>query len=94
MIHTWRIGDATVASLVEYVGPTHAPEATFPAFNLDTFRKRGAELQPGAWYPRISRFTIEIQIWILKRGNDVVIIDTGVGNHKVRPPARMHMLIR
>ncbi len=92
MIHTWRIGDAAVTSLVEYVGPTHAPEATFPAFNLDTFRKREAELQPGAWYPRISRFTIGIQIWILKRGNDVVIIDTGVGNYKVRPPARMHML--
>src|SRR5208337_2654836 len=65
MIHTWRIGDAAVTSLVEYVGPTHAPEATFPAFNLDTFRKRG---------------------------DDVVIIDTGVGNYKVRPPARMHML--
>ena len=47
---------------------------------------------PALWYPRISRFTIAIQIWILKRGNDVVIIDTGVGNHKVRPPARMHML--
>jgi glyoxylase-like metal-dependent hydrolase (beta-lactamase superfamily II) len=92
MIHTWRIGDATVTTLVEYVGPTHAPETTFRAFDLDAFSKRESELPPGAWYPQIGRFTISVQIWILKRGNDVVIIDTGVGNHKVRPPARMHML--
>jgi glyoxylase-like metal-dependent hydrolase (beta-lactamase superfamily II) len=92
MIHSWRIGDAIVTSLVEYVGPTHAPEATFPAFDPDIFTKREAELQPGAWYPGIGRFTISIQIWILKRGGEVVIIDTGVGNRKVRPAARMHML--
>jgi glyoxylase-like metal-dependent hydrolase (beta-lactamase superfamily II) len=92
MIHSWRIGDATVTSLVEYVGPTHAPEATFPGFDLDVFARREAELQPGAWYRSISRFTISIQIWILKRGGEVVIIDTGVGNRKVRPAARMHML--
>jgi glyoxylase-like metal-dependent hydrolase (beta-lactamase superfamily II) len=92
MIHSWRIGDATVTSLVEYVGPTHAPETTFPAFDPGTFAKRETELPPGAWYPQISRFTIAIQIWILKRGSDLVIVDTGVGNHKARLPARMHML--
>ena len=92
MIHSWRIGDAIVTSLVEYVGPTHVPEATFPAFSDAVFGEREAELPPGMWYPAMRRFTIAIQIWILKRGNDVVIIDTGVGNHKVRPPARMHML--
>jgi len=59
---------ATVTSLVEYVGLTHAPEATFPAFDFDVFAKRAAELQPGAWHPRMSRFTIAVQIWILKRG--------------------------
>jgi glyoxylase-like metal-dependent hydrolase (beta-lactamase superfamily II) len=92
MIHSWRIGDAIVTSLVEYVGPTHAPEETFPAFDHSAFAKRETELPSGAWYPQTRRFTIAIQIWILKRGNDLVIIDTGVGNHKARPLPRMHML--
>lgn len=92
MIHTWRIGDATVTSLVEYVGPTHIPEATFPAFDRAALTAQEPDLPPGAWYPEISRFTIAIQIWILKRGSEVILIDTGVGNRKVRPPARMHML--
>jgi glyoxylase-like metal-dependent hydrolase (beta-lactamase superfamily II) len=92
MIRTWKIGDATVTSLVEYVGPTHVPEATFPAYDDATFQKRSGELPPGMWYPAIRRFAIAIQIWILKRGNEVVVVDTGVGNRKVRPAARMHML--
>ena len=68
MIHSWRIGDAIVTSLVEYVGPTHVPEATFPAFSDAVFCEREAELPPGMWYPAMRRFTIAIQIWILKRG--------------------------
>jgi glyoxylase-like metal-dependent hydrolase (beta-lactamase superfamily II) len=92
MIHSWRIGNATVTSLVEYVAPTHAPEATFPAFDQATFDRREAELPPGMWYPQVRRFVIAIQIWILKRGGETVLIDSGVGNRKVRPVARMHLL--
>ena len=92
VIHSWRIGDATVTSLVEYVGPTHAPEATFPDFDQATFDRREAELPPGMWYAEIRRFAIAIQIWILKRGGETILIDSGVGNRKVRPVARMHLL--
>ena len=92
MIRTWHIGDASVTSLVEYVGPTHAPEATFPAFDLATFKACEADLPAGSWYPGIGRFTIAIQIWIPKRGSEVILVDTGVGNRKPRPAARMHML--
>jgi glyoxylase-like metal-dependent hydrolase (beta-lactamase superfamily II) len=92
VIHSWRIGDATVTSLVEYMGPTHAPEATFPAFDQATFDRREAELPPGMWYARMRRFAIAIQIWIMKRGSETILIDSGVGNRKVRMAARMHLL--
>jgi glyoxylase-like metal-dependent hydrolase (beta-lactamase superfamily II) len=91
VIHSWRIGNATVTSLVEYMGPTHAPEA-FPAFDQATFDRREAELPPGMWYAQIRRFAIAVQIWILKRGSETILIDSGVGNRKVRPVARMHLL--
>jgi glyoxylase-like metal-dependent hydrolase (beta-lactamase superfamily II) len=92
MIHSWSIGDARVTSVVEYVGPTHVPEATFPAWSEAAMVSSAAGLPPGAWYQHIRRFTIAIQIWIVRRGNDVVLIDSGVGNLKPRPAARMNML--
>jgi glyoxylase-like metal-dependent hydrolase (beta-lactamase superfamily II) len=92
MIHSWRVGDATVTSLVEYAGPTHAPEATFPAFDQATFDRREAELPRGMWYSHMRRFAIAIQIWILKRDGETILVDSGVGNRKVRPAARMHLL--
>jgi glyoxylase-like metal-dependent hydrolase (beta-lactamase superfamily II) len=92
MIHSWSIGDLRVTSVVEYVGPTHVPEATFPAFDRATLDRQANRLPPGAWYPAIERFTIAIQIWILKTGTETILIDSGVGNRKNRPAARMHML--
>jgi glyoxylase-like metal-dependent hydrolase (beta-lactamase superfamily II) len=92
MIHSWSIGDVRVTSVVEYVGPTHAPEPTFPAYSDAAMAASVAGLPPGSWYPDIRRFTIAIQLWIVRAGGNTVIVDTGVGNHKTRPAARMHML--
>jgi glyoxylase-like metal-dependent hydrolase (beta-lactamase superfamily II) len=92
MIHSWSIGDARVTSVVEYVGPTHVPEATFPDFTDKAVEAQAGALPPGSWHPGIRRFAIAIQIWVLRAGNDVVLIDTGVGNHKPRPVPRMNML--
>lgn len=92
MIHSWSIGDVRVTSLVEYMGPTHVPEATFPAFDDKVFAVQAGMLPAGAWYGEIRRFTIAIQIWIVHAGNEVILVDSGVGNLKTRPAARMHML--
>ncbi|HWA19176.1 MAG TPA: MBL fold metallo-hydrolase [Devosia sp.] len=92
MIHSWSIGDLRVTSVVEYMGPTHIPELTFPAFDRTVLDRQATDLPPGAWYPSIGRLTIAIQIWILRTGSETILIDSGVGNRKVRPAARMHML--
>jgi glyoxylase-like metal-dependent hydrolase (beta-lactamase superfamily II) len=92
MIHSWSIGEHRVTSVVEYTGPTHVPEATFPAFSDEALARQADLLPPGAWYPDIRRFTIAIQVWILHSGSDVILIDSGVGNRKTRPAQRMHML--
>jgi glyoxylase-like metal-dependent hydrolase (beta-lactamase superfamily II) len=81
-----------VTGVVEYVGPTHAPEATFPACDDGILTHQAELLPPGSWFPAIRRFAIAVQIWIVRRGSEVVVVDTGVGNHKVRPAARMNLL--
>lgn len=92
MIHSWSIGDIEVTSLVEYCGPTHAPEATFPAFDPEKFERQVPLLPPGNWYPGVGRLTIAVRIWIVKAGSNVILIDAGAGNGKPRPSARINLL--
>ena len=42
MLHSWKIGDIKVSSLVEYCGPTHDPKLVFGAMD------RAAHLAVGA----------------------------------------------
>jgi len=90
MIRSFNIGAVRVTSVVEYFGPTHVPEATYPEY--DASRMQAAALPPLHWYPEINRLVIAIQIWLVFTGDRIIIVDTGVGNHKPRPPARMNML--
>jgi glyoxylase-like metal-dependent hydrolase (beta-lactamase superfamily II) len=92
MITTFSIGSLKVAGITEYYGPTHQPEAVFPDFDRTRFAEREHELPPGHWYPQMDRLVIAIQIWVLFYGNEIMIIDAGVGNGKDRPAARMHRL--
>ncbi|RDV05011.1 MBL fold metallo-hydrolase [Undibacter mobilis] len=92
MIGNWRIGDIKVANIVEYFGPTHQPEVVFPEFDRAVFGRREAELPPMHWYPEMNRFVIGIQIWVVFAPPNIVVVDTGVGNGKPRPAARMDQL--
>src|SRR6185437_14152892 len=43
--------------------------------------------------PNIDRLIVTIQLWVVRAGGNVILIDTGVGNRKERAAAaRMHQL--
>lgn len=92
MIGSWTIGEATVTSIVEYWGPTHQPEATFPGFDRVRFAERQRELPRHNWFSDIDRFAIAIQMWVVRWRDRLILVDSGVGNGKSRPAARMNML--
>jgi glyoxylase-like metal-dependent hydrolase (beta-lactamase superfamily II) len=92
MVRTRMIGDARVTNVVEYVGPTHVPEATFPDLRPDTLRRHAESLAPQYWVPAMNRLVIAIQLWVMEVADAVILIDTGVGNRKHRAAARMDML--
>ncbi len=92
MIRSWSVGDIRVTRLVEYYGPTHDPAATFPDFDRARFDRHVTGLPPGHWFPELDRLAIAVQIWIVFAGPNVILIDTGVGNGKPRPLARMNRL--
>jgi len=91
-----KIGAATITNVIEYTGPTHPPEFLFPEISAAE-RAAGIAaatpwLAPNHYVPHMDRFIVTIQIWVVKIGANVILIDTGVGNHKKRGIPRMEML--
>ena len=97
MIHTHTIGDARIHGVIEYSGPTHAPDFLYPDIpkaERDAALKANASwLAPNHYVPHMDRLIVTIQLWVLHAGGNVIVIDTGVGNRKERTAAaRMHEL--
>ena len=91
MIHQHTIGDARITGVVEYSGPTHAPDFLYPEVpkaERDAVLKANAGwLAPNHYAPNIDRLIVTIQLWVVQAGGNVIVIDTGVGNRKVRTAA-------
>lgn len=92
MLHTWKIGDIKVSSLVEYCGPTHDPKAVFGAMDRARFDAMKHRLPPGHYYPASDKFNIACQIWLVETGDKCILIDGGVGNRKQRAFERFNNL--
>jgi glyoxylase-like metal-dependent hydrolase (beta-lactamase superfamily II) len=93
MIYTRNIGDAEVTNIIEYVGPTHVPKVLYPELDMADLEQQLHWLAPNQYVPHMERFIVAMQIWVVKKGDNVIIVDTGVGNMKERPKVkRMHHL--
>ena len=97
MIHHHTIGDAKVTGVIEYSGPTHDPAFLYPAVDKaerEAVLKANANwLAPNHYVPHMDRLVVTIQLWVVRAGGNVIVIDTGVGNKKPRPTAaRMDQL--
>lgn len=75
---TYRVGDATVTRIVETMLGDFPPEKLFPGW---------AGPHPAAaqapWQPA-EPVTLSMNIWIIRLGEKVLMVDTGVGNTKER----------
>lgn len=92
MISRFSIGDVTVTSILEYYGPTHDPALLYPKFDRAVIERERSWLVPHHYQPDMDRLLIAMQIWLVKAGNRLILIDTGVGNRKNRSIERMHQL--
>src|ERR1044072_8315886 len=96
MIHHHTIGDARVTGVIEYSGPTHPPDFLYPAVDKaepDAVLKANAGwLAPNHYVPHMDRLIVTIQLWVVRAGGNVIVIDTGVGNRKPRAGVRVGRL--
>src|SRR3954470_16751571 len=96
MLHHHAIGDARITGVIEYSGPTHPPDFLYPevekAERDAVIAANAGWLAPNHYVPPMDRLIVTIQLWVLKAGANVILIDTGVGNRKPRPAERMDRL--
>lgn len=81
----FRIGDAEVARVVEWMGPMAASEDLFPQTPEDVWHDHEGEFSPTFWNPVTRRCRLAVQTWVIWVDGLTVVVDTGVGNDRDRP---------
>lgn len=91
----FRLGDVTVQRVGEMLSPGFDPVFLFPDFDPAVFDEDPQLSGPNFWNAETGRLMSSMQSWLLRIGRDIVLIDTGCGNDKIRDePAfrRFHQL--
>lgn len=91
----FRVGDVAVQRVGEMLSPGFDPAFLFPAFDPAVFDEDPQLRGPNFWHAPTGKLMSSMQSWLVRIGHDVVLIDTGCGNDKVRDePAfrRFHQL--
>lgn len=84
MMQTRTVGNIKVTRVLEYAGPTHLPSFLFPDLDPAQLAQQSELMSPNHWIEHMNRLIVTIQLWIVNTGNDIILIDTGVGNLKPR----------
>src|SRR5690554_6211390 len=88
-----KIGDITVTRIQEYSGPTHPPAFLFPDLDPAELSANQDVMAPNHWIAHMNKLIVTIQLWVVHAGDNIIVVDTGVGNFKPRTDIpRMHML--
>ena len=92
MMHHRRIGQADVFNITELIGPTHDPAMLYPDLPAEDFAALAPRLQPAHYAAGNGRLIIGFQIWVIRLGDEVILVDTGIGNDKPRGLPRFNRL--
>lgn len=81
----YRIGEATITRVVEDVLTSSSPALLFPDWNTSELDDCATEWALGRADERRENLILNVNIWVVEFHGQVLIIDTGIGNHKERP---------
>jgi len=80
-----RLGNATLTRVLE-CQVDDLPVAVFPKTPPDAWFELADEFAPTFWND--DRWRIALQVWVVEVDGLTVLVDTGVGNDRVRPRMR------
>jgi glyoxylase-like metal-dependent hydrolase (beta-lactamase superfamily II) len=95
MMWQTRIGDITVQRVEEMLGAGFDPAFLFPDWDPAVLEQHPALAEPDFFHRESGRLMSSMQSWLLRVGDEIIIIDTGCGNGKTRSNPefrRFHML--
>lgn len=93
MLDTYQIGDVRITRIHEYSGPTHDPKFLLPDMTPDQLIANQSWMVPNHWIPAMNKLILTVQLWVVQAGDQIIVVDTGVGNDKPREGmARMNRL--
>jgi len=79
------IGDIAVDRVHEIEGALFPPHAVFPDFDPELLHKHGNDLIPHHYSPELGLVLGTIQSYVIRSGNQNILVDTCCGNDKQRP---------
>jgi glyoxylase-like metal-dependent hydrolase (beta-lactamase superfamily II) len=92
MMSSRSLGSIELFQIIELLGPTHDAEWMFPGIPRDVLDANASWLSPDYWMPLTNRLVFSFQLWVLKTRDRIILVDTGIGNHKDRPAPTQHMI--
>lgn len=81
-MHTLRIGDVTITSLIERDGPWRRPEDFFLGYDAEIARRHLETLDPIVFDVASGRMIITYQTFVVRTPRHLVLIDTCTGEDK------------
>lgn len=91
----WRIGDVVVERIEEFSSPGFPPSMQFPDFDMAIFDSHPELRAIDRIDPETGRTFASIHAWLVRHGDNIILVDTASGNDKQRLDpkyARFHML--
>ncbi len=90
-----RIGDIDVFRVEEMLRPGFDPAFLYPKYDPAVLMEHPLLARPEYFHAETGRLISSMQSWLVRAGREVIVIDTGCGNDKVREHLafqRFHML--
>jgi glyoxylase-like metal-dependent hydrolase (beta-lactamase superfamily II) len=81
-----KIGDVTIASIIERDGPWRKPEMMFPTCDPAVAHRHLSEMEPFVYDPASGRMVITYQTFVVRTPHHVILVDTCTGEDKDYPP--------
>jgi glyoxylase-like metal-dependent hydrolase (beta-lactamase superfamily II) len=82
----FTLGEFTVSSIIEREGPIRPPSVMFPTSNAEAAARHLRDIGSNTWSPTSGILFNTYQTFVIRRGSQVTLVDTCVGENKARPP--------
>lgn len=81
----FELGGVSVTKVVEWQGEMAPARQIIPDSPPEIWEANGEWLAPDHWRPETGAYHAAVQTWVLRSEGRTILIDTGVGNDRLRP---------